>query len=144
MLKIFWKSADPHLLVLPGFLRQRLLTAYSILINNIQAEFSAFRLKCLKLCYLIQNQCNFISVEKYNGVPEKLWHWKWSNWALTDKIKLKQKLNLNKYFGRYLDFSDKHFPSWSPFAWPLVLSLFYALYLQYCYQRSCHYSLNGF
>ena len=25
MLKIFWKSADPHLLVLPGFLGQRLL-----------------------------------------------------------------------------------------------------------------------
>ena len=28
MLKIFWKSADSHLLVLPGFLRQRLLSLF--------------------------------------------------------------------------------------------------------------------
>ena len=47
MLKIFWKSANPHLLILPGFLRQRLLNKEQkkeIYFWNKAKTFSSFLL----------------------------------------------------------------------------------------------------
>ena len=93
MLKIFWKSADPHLLVLPGFLGQRLnagllcrscLCVVAVCMSGSRTRFSKYTMsgssriflisswhrqkKKKKLCYVCSDHQN---VAKYSRLQFK-------------------------------------------------------------------------
>lgn len=66
MLKIIWKSADPHLLVLPGFLGQRLLINLGESKNDMKISLKVFSFKKYKNTTITLFSKEFICIEQFS------------------------------------------------------------------------------